>query len=62
LKQLHDLYSSPNIIRVIKSKRMAWAGTGGATAERRGAYKVLVAKVEGKTPPGRPRHRRIILK
>jgi len=47
--QLNDRYSSPNIIQVINS-RMRWR-------ERRGAYKVLVEKPEGKKPPGRPRHR-----
>jgi hypothetical protein len=53
---LHDLYSS-NIIRVIKSRRMRWAGNVVRVGERRGAYRVLVGKPEGKTPLGRRRRR-----
>jgi len=54
---LHDLYSSPNIFRVIKSRRMKWAGHVARMGERRVAYRVLVRKSEGKRPLGRPRHR-----
>jgi hypothetical protein len=54
--ELHNLYSSPNIIRVIKSRRMRWAGHV-AHMEGRGVYWVLVGRPEGKRPLGRPRHR-----
>ena len=54
---LHDLYSSPNIIRVIKSRRIRWAGHVARMGERRGVYRVLVGKLEGKRPHGRPRRR-----
>jgi hypothetical protein len=53
-EELNDLYSSPNIVRVIKSRRMRWAGNVGCLGERRSMYRVLVGKPEGK----RPRHRR----
>ena len=56
-EQLKDLYSSPNIFRVIKSKRMRWAGHVARLRERRGVYRVLVVKTEGKRPLGRPRLR-----
>ena len=52
---LNDLYSSPNIVRVIKSRRMRWAGHVARMSEERGAYGVLVGKPEGKSPLGRPR-------
>ena len=55
--ELNDLYSSPNIVRVIKSRRMRWAGHIARMGERRDAYRVLVRKSEGKRPLGRPRHR-----
>jgi hypothetical protein len=55
--ELHNLYSSPNIVRVIKSKRMRWEGHGARMGEGRGAYMVLVGKLEGKRPLGRPRRR-----
>jgi hypothetical protein len=47
---------------VIKSRRLRWAGHVARIGERRGAYRVLVGKPEGRTPLGRPRLRRIILK
>ena len=50
-------YSSPNIVRVIKSRRMRWAGHVARMGEERGVYRVLVGKPEGKTPLGRPRRR-----
>jgi hypothetical protein len=53
-EELNDLYSSPNIIRVIKSRRLRWAGHVG---EGRGATSVLVGKHEGRRPLGRPRRR-----
>jgi len=54
---LNDLYSSPNIVRVIKSRRMRWAGHVARMGEDTGAYRVLVGKPEGKRPQGRPRRR-----
>ena len=56
-EELSDLYSSPNIVRVIKSRRMRWAGHVARVGEERGAYRVLVGKPEGKRPLGRPRRR-----
>jgi len=56
-EELNDLYSSPNIVRVIKSRRMKWAGHMACMGEERGAYRVLVEKPEGRRPLGRPRHR-----
>jgi len=47
----------PNIVRVIKSRRIRWAGHVGRMRERRGIYRVLVGKLEGKRPLGRPRRR-----
>ena len=49
--------SSPNIVRVIKSRRMRWAGHVACMGESRGAYRVLVGNPEGKGPLGRPRRR-----
>jgi len=56
-EELNDLYSSPNILRVIKSRRMIWAGHVARMDEERGVYRVLLGKPEGKRPLGRPRHR-----
>ena len=53
----NDLYSSPNIVRVIKWRRMRWAGHVAHMEERRGMHKVLVGKPEGKRLLGRPRRR-----
>ena len=53
----NDLYSSSNIVRVIKSRRMRWAGHVAHTEEGRGVHKVLLGKPEGKMPLGRPRRR-----
>jgi len=50
-------YSSPNIFRVIKSRRMRWAGHVVRIGERKGLYRVLVGKPEGKRPLGRPSRR-----
>jgi hypothetical protein len=55
--ELHDLYSSPNIVRVIKSRRMKWAGHVTRMGEGRGAYRVLIGRPEGRRPLGRPRRR-----
>ena len=54
---LHVLYSSPNIIRNLKSRRLGWAGHIARTEQSRNAYRVLVGKPEGKRPLGRPKHR-----
>jgi hypothetical protein len=54
---LHSLYSSPNIVRVIKSRRMRWAGHVARVEEGRGVYRVLVGRPEGKRLLGRPRRR-----
>jgi len=51
------MYSLPNIVRVVKSRRMRWAGHVARIVETRGVYRVLVGKPEGKRPLGRPRHR-----
>jgi len=56
-EELNDLYSSPNIVRVIKSRRMRWAGHVARMGEERGLYRFLVGKPEGKRPLGRPRCR-----
>ena len=62
-EELNDLYCSPNIFRAIKSKRMRWAGHVARNGEKRGVYRVLVGKPEGKRPLGRPRIEwRIILR
>jgi hypothetical protein len=55
--ELHSLYSSPNIVRMIKSRRMRWAGHVARMGERGGVYRVLVGRPEGKGPMGRPRRR-----
>jgi transcription termination factor 2 len=55
--ELHDLYSSPNIVRMIKSRRMRWAGHVARMEEGRGVYRVLVGRPESKRPLGRPRRR-----
>jgi hypothetical protein len=51
------LYSSPSIIRMIKSRRMRWAGHIARMCEKRNAYRILVGKPEGRRPLGRPRRR-----
>ena len=56
-EELNDVYSSPSIIPVIKSRRMRWAVIVARIRERRDAYRVLVGKREGKRSLGRPRHR-----
>jgi hypothetical protein len=54
---IHNLYSLPNIIRMIKSRRMRWAGHVTRMGETRNAYRILVGKPERKRPLGRPRCR-----
>jgi hypothetical protein len=54
-EELHKLYSSPDIIRQIKSRRMRWAGHVARMGEDRKVYKVLIEKPERKRPLGRPR-------
>jgi hypothetical protein len=56
-EELWDLYSSPSIIRIIKSRRMRWAGHVARMGEKRNAYRLLVGRPEGKRPLGRPRRR-----
>jgi len=60
--RVNDLYSSPNIVRVKKSRRMIRAWHVACTRERRGVYRVLVGKPEGKRQLGRPRGRWIFRK
>ena len=56
-EELNDLYCSPNIVRVIKSRRMRWAGHVACMGEERVVYRVLVGKPEGRRPLGRPGRR-----
>jgi len=56
-EELNDFYCSPNIVRVIKSRRMRWVGYVARMGEGRGVYRGLVRKPEGKRPLGIPRHR-----
>jgi hypothetical protein len=56
-EELNNLYSSPNIVRVIKSKIMRWAWHVACMGERRGAYGILAGRPEGRRPLGRPRRR-----
>jgi hypothetical protein len=57
IEELHDLYSSPSIIRMIKSRRLRWAGHVARIGEKRNSYRILVGKPEGKRPLERPRRR-----
>jgi hypothetical protein len=56
-EELSDLYSLPNIVRVVKSRRMRWMGHVARMGEGRGVHRVLVGKPEGRRPLGRPRRR-----
>jgi hypothetical protein len=56
-EELHNLYSSQSIIRLIKSRMLRWAGHVAQMGERRNAYRILVGNPEGKRPLGRPRRR-----
>jgi len=59
-EELNDLYCSPNIVRVLKSRRMRWAGHVARMDEEREVYRVLVGKLEGRRPLGRPRRRWVV--
>jgi hypothetical protein len=56
-EELNDLHSLPNIVHVVKSRQMRWAGHVACMGEDTGVHRVLVGKPEGKRPSGRPRHR-----
>jgi hypothetical protein len=56
-EELNDLHSAPNIIWVIRSRRMSWAGNIARMGEKSGAYRILVGRPEGRRPLGRPRRR-----
>jgi len=56
-EEINNLYSSPNIVRVIKSRRMRWAGHVARMGEEKAVYRVLVGKPEGRRPLGRSRRR-----
>jgi hypothetical protein len=56
-KELHNLYSLPSVIRMIKAKRMRWAGNVARMGEKRSAYRILLGKSGEKRPLGRPRRR-----
>jgi hypothetical protein len=56
-EELHELFSLPSIIRMIKSRRVRWAGHVARMGEKRTACRILVGKPEGKRPVGRPRCR-----
>jgi hypothetical protein len=56
-EELHNLYSSQNIIRMMKLRRMRWAGHVAGMGVKRNAYRILAGKPEGERPLGRPRRR-----
>jgi hypothetical protein len=56
-EEFHNSYASPNIVRVIKSRRIIWVGHVACIGEIRNAYKSMLGKPEGKRLFGRPRHR-----
>jgi hypothetical protein len=56
-EELHNLYSSSSIIRIIKSRRMRWVGHVARMGEKRNVYRLLVGKPEGKRPLGRPKRK-----
>jgi hypothetical protein len=58
-EELHNLYSSPSIIRIVKSRRMKWAGHIAQMFSKKNAYRIVVGKAGGKRPLGRPRRRRM---
>jgi hypothetical protein len=59
-EELHDLYSSLSIIRIIKERRMRWVGHVARTGEKRNGYRLLVGKPQGRRPLGKPRRRRLV--
>jgi hypothetical protein len=56
-EELHNFYSLPSLVRIIKSRNMRWAGNVARMGEKRNAYRILVGKHEGKRSLGRRRHR-----
>jgi hypothetical protein len=56
-EELHNFYSSPSVIRIMKSRRMRWVGHVARMEEKENVYRLLVGKSEGKRPPGRSRRR-----
>jgi hypothetical protein len=58
-EELHDLYFSPSITRIIKARKMRWTGHVARMREKMNAYRLLVGKPEGRRPLGRPRRRRL---
>jgi hypothetical protein len=56
-EELRDLYSSPSIIRIVKSRKMRFVGHGARMGEKRNSYRLLTGKPDGKRPLGRPRRR-----
>jgi hypothetical protein len=56
-EELHDLYSSPSIIKIIRARRMRWAGHVPRMGEKKNAYKLLAGKPKGRRPLGRPKRR-----
>jgi hypothetical protein len=58
MKELHNLYSSPSLIRMIKSRRMKWTRYVARMREKMNDYKIWVGKAKGKRPVGRSRHKR----
>ena len=56
-EELNDIYCSPKIVRVVKSRRMRWTGHVASMRERTGVYRVMVGKPDKKSPLGRPRRR-----
>jgi hypothetical protein len=56
-EELHDVYSSPSIIRIMKARRIRWVGHVARMGQKRNAYRLLVGKPEGRRPLGRPRRR-----
>jgi hypothetical protein len=56
-EELPDLYSSPSVIRIMKSRRMSWAGYVAPIGKKRNVHRLLVGKPEGRKPLGRPRRR-----
>jgi hypothetical protein len=61
-EEIHNLYSSPDIISMVKSRRMRWAGLVARMGEKRNAYRLFAGKPEGKRQLGRPRRGWVILK
>jgi transcription termination factor 2 len=59
-EELHDLYSSPSITAMIKSRKMRWAGHVARMGEKRNAYRLVVGSSEGRRPLGGPRHRWVV--